>query len=167
MTVNCDRWKNIAFSSVYYRAGQKVLVSTASTATGIADLAGKKVCAPAGTTSLSNLAQYPKVKPVAAKFHTDCLALFQQGTVDAITGDDAMLAGFAAQDPYAKVVGAAFTKEPYALGFSQQFPEFVSFANGVLDRMRSDGSWQRDYNTWLAARLGPAGPPPPVYGRKP
>ena len=26
MTINCDRWKDIAFSSEYYRSGQKVLV---------------------------------------------------------------------------------------------------------------------------------------------
>ena len=26
MTINCDRWKQIAFSSEYYRSGQKILV---------------------------------------------------------------------------------------------------------------------------------------------
>ena len=34
----------------------------------------------------------------------------------AITGDDTILAGFAAQDPYAKVVGDAFSAEPYGIG---------------------------------------------------
>lgn len=167
MTANCERWKQIAFSTVYFNAGQKVLVSTASPAKGIADLAGKKVCAPAGTTSLKNLDTYPRVKPVPAKFHTDCLAQFQQGKVDAITGDDAILAGFVAQDPYAKVVGGRFTSEPYALGISNKYPGFVSFVNGVLDTYRNDGSWKRQYDTWLAARLGPADPPKPLYGRKP
>ena len=38
---------------------------------------------------------------------SDCMVLFQQGTVDSVTGDDTVLAGFVAQDPYAKIVGAA------------------------------------------------------------
>ena len=35
----------------------------------------------------------PKAIPVAADNHTGCLALFQQGQVAAITGDDTVLAG--------------------------------------------------------------------------
>ena len=31
MTINCDRWKNIAFSSEYYRSGQKVLIRKGET----------------------------------------------------------------------------------------------------------------------------------------
>ncbi|MEZ5250293.1 MAG: transporter substrate-binding domain-containing protein [Ilumatobacteraceae bacterium] len=33
MTINCNRWLRIAFSSVYYQAGQKVLVKTGSGST--------------------------------------------------------------------------------------------------------------------------------------
>ena len=36
MTINCERWQQIAFSSQYFDAGQKVLVRTDSPATGIA-----------------------------------------------------------------------------------------------------------------------------------
>ncbi len=43
--------------------------------------------------------------------------LFQEGGVDAITGDDTVLAGLAAQDPYAVVPEQeAFTAEPYGIG---------------------------------------------------
>ena len=46
--------------------------------------------------------------------------LFQNGEVDAITGDDTVLAGLAAQDPYAVVPDQkAFTAEPYGLGVQQ------------------------------------------------
>ena len=33
MTINCDRWTQIAFSSEYYRSGQKILVRRGSDAT--------------------------------------------------------------------------------------------------------------------------------------
>jgi polar amino acid transport system substrate-binding protein len=104
---------------------------------------------------------------VGSDTHTGCLVLFQEGKVDAITGDDTILAGLAAQDPYAVVVNApAFTAEPYGLGVSKKHPEFVQFVNGVLAQMRSNGQWTTSYNTWLKSALGPApAPPVAVYGR--
>ena len=38
MTINCDRWKQIAFSTEYYRSGQKILVRKGSKANSINDL---------------------------------------------------------------------------------------------------------------------------------
>jgi polar amino acid transport system substrate-binding protein len=166
MTITCDRWKDIAFSTEYYRAGQKVLVPLGSRATDLAALKGQKVCAPKGSTSLDKLGQYGGVIPVPADTHTACLVLFQQGTVDAITGDDTVLAGLAAQDPYARVVGRAFTAEPYGLGVSKEHVDLVRFVNGVLEQMRRDGRLTAAYDRWLKPALGPAAAPPtPVYGR--
>ena len=93
----------------------------------------------------------------------------RRASVDAITGDDTVLAGLAAQDPYAEVVDApAFTAEPYGLGVNKANVDFVRFINGVLEDMRSNGQWTRNYNTWLAEALGQApAPPKPVYGRAP
>lgn len=169
MTINCDRWNQIAFSTEYYHAGQKVLVPLETEATGLESLAGKKVCAPAASTSLEKIKDFPKVIAVPADTHTGCLVLFQQGKVDAITGDDTVLAGLAAQDPYAKVVkGAAFTAEPYGLGISKSRPDLVRFVNSVLEQMRADGRWKASYDRWLRDALGPApAPPKAVYGRTP
>ena len=168
MTITCDRWEQIAFSSEYYRSGQKILVRKGSKAKSISDLAGQKVCAPKGTSSMDNLIKVaPKAIPVAADNHTGCLALFQQGEVAAITGDDTVLAGLAAQDPYAVVPAQrAFTAEPYGLGFNKDDVDFVRFVNDRLAQMRTDGEWTRIYNRWLREALGPAPEPPTaVYGR--
>jgi len=169
MTINCTRWAQIDFSSQYYQAGQKVLVAKGSPVRAMEELKGKKVCAPNGSTSMDKLRTFPGLIPVASDTHTGCLVLFQQGKVDAITGDDTILAGLAAQDPYASVVKApAFTSEPYGLGISKKNPDFVKFVNGVLEQMRTDGQWATAYNTWLKDALGPAPPPPvAVYGRQP
>ena len=175
MTINCDRWKDIAFSSEYYRSGQKVLVRLGEKAAGggpvtrMQDLKGKKVCAPNGSTSMEKLRTFKGLEPVGADAHTGCLVRFQEGSVDAITGDDTVLAGLAAQDPYAEVVDApAFTAEPYGLGVNKANVDFVRFINGVLEDMRSNGQWTRNYNTWLAEALGQApAPPKAVYGRAP
>ena len=168
MTINCDRWKQIAFSSEYYRSGQKILVRKGSKANSLNDLDGQKVCAPIGTSSMDNLIKKaPKVIPVGADTHTGCLVLFQEGQVAAITGDDTVLAGLAAQDPYAVVPDQrAFTEEPYGLGFNEKDVDFVRFVNARLEEMRTNGEWTRIYNQWLRGSLGPAPEPPrPVYGR--
>lgn len=168
MSITCDRWKQVAFSSEYYRAGQKILVRRGDKATTLADLAGLRVCAPTGTSSLATLrAKAPKAIAVESSSHTGCLVLFQQGQVDAITGDDTVLAGLAAQDPYAVVPDQrAFTAEPYGLGINARNVDLVRFVNARLAQLRSDGEWTSIYNRWLAAPLGPAPDPPrAVYGR--
>lgn len=168
MTINCERWEQIAFSTVYYQAGQKVLVRLGEKYSSLDDLSGKRVCAPNGTSSMQNLIeQAPDAIPVGADNHTGCLVLFQRGEVDAITGDDTVLAGLAAQDPYAYVPEQkAFTAEPYGIGVNAEQIDLVRFINATLDRMRSDGEWTTIYRRWLTSTLGPAPKPPkPTYGR--
>jgi polar amino acid transport system substrate-binding protein len=168
MTINCERWEQIAFSTEYYRSGQKILVRKGSKTNSINDLNRQKVCAPIGTSSMDNLIkEAPKAIPVGASTHTGCLVLFQEGQVEAITGDDTVLAGLAAQDPYAVVPEQqAFTEEPYGLGFNAEEVDFVRFVNARLAQMRTNGEWTQIYNRWLRDPLGPApDPPDAVYGR--
>lgn len=165
MTINCARYRTVDFSTVYYEAGQKVLVPSNSTATGIKDLGGKRVCAAAGSTSLDTLRRLdPKPVAVGAPTQADCLVEFQRNHVDAISTDDSILVGLAAQDPYAKVVGDRFTDEPYGMAVSKAHPEFTRFVNAVLDRERADGTWKRLYGQWLG-RFGAAPEPPPAEYR--
>jgi polar amino acid transport system substrate-binding protein len=162
MTINCERLQQVDFSTVYYDAGQRVLVLTNSPARSINDLGGKKVCATTGSTSLANIkavASHPV--PVAVPYWTDCLVLLQQGQVAAISTDDSILAGLAAQDPWTRIVGPRFTSEPYGLAISKQHPDFVRFVNAVLQRLRSDGQWATSYARWVGTPV-PA-PPPARY----
>lgn len=168
MTMTCARWEQIAFSEEYYHSGQKVLARQGSDITGIDSLAGLRVCAPLGTSSMDNLIRLaPDAEPVGARNHTGCLVLFQRGDVDAITGDDTVLAGLAAQDPYAVVVeGEAVSEEPYGIGVPREDIDLAAFINGVLAQMRADGRWQESYDRWLGPYLGAgSGQPTPVHGR--
>jgi polar amino acid transport system substrate-binding protein len=167
MTMTCERRQLVDFSSVYYNAGQKLLVPLGSPIHGIADLAGKRVCATIGSTSLKNIETLaPKAIPMPVKQRTDCLVALQQGTVDAVTSDDSILRGFQAQDPYTTVVGASFSPQPYGMAIAKSHPDFVRFVNGVLDRMRKDGAWQHIYKVWLG-QFGPTpAPPTPDYSQR-
>jgi polar amino acid transport system substrate-binding protein len=172
MTINCARWQQIAFSSQYFDAGQKVLVRTDNGATTVDQLGGQRICVASGSTNIKNIEDV-KAEPAIVVDEqpdlTDCLVKFQQGSVDGITGDDTVLAGFVAQDPYAKVLPDKFSFEPYGLGINQAHPEFVQFVNAVLERMRSDTTWVAMYDVWVGDALGPElrVPPPALYGRQP
>jgi polar amino acid transport system substrate-binding protein len=163
-TINCERIEQYDFSSVYYRAGQSVLVPKTSKATSIRDLAHKRVCATAGSTTIQTLAKLPYhlvLHPVAQR--TDCLVLLQQGAVDAISSDDDLLLGLKAQDPYTKIIGGRIADEPYGIAISKAHPEFVRFVNGVLARMRSDGRWTSIYRHWLGRYQKTPAPPHAHY----
>jgi len=172
MTINCAREGHgsdpsktpVDFSTVYYLAGQKILVPTNSAITGPQDLGGKRVCAPAGSTSLQNLVApgMPKnIRLWAVNDTTDCLVMLQQGQVDAISTDDAILLGLAAQDQNTKIVGSAFSTEPYGIAISKSHTDLTSFVNGVLAQVRADGVWTQIYDTYLQPHIGGTAPAPP------
>jgi len=158
MTITCERLQLVDFSTVYFDAGQRVLVESNSPAKSIADLGRKKVCATKGSSSLARVAASP-AHPVAVgvTYWTDCLVLLQQGEVDAVSTDDSILAGLAAQDPFTRLVGPRFSDEPYGLAVSRQHPDFVRFVNAVLERIRADGRWAASYAHWF----GKPAPAPP------
>lgn len=164
VTITCARKREVDFSSVYYDASQRVLVLKNSPARSIHDLAGKRVCATTGSTSIVNvIASRPKVVPYAVPQRTDCLVALQQGKVDAISSDDAILLGFAAQDPNLKLIGPGFSPQPYGMAINKAHPDFVRFVNGVLARMRADGTWRRIYHRWLGLFASTPAPPPLDY----
>ena len=165
MSITCDRLVDVDFSSVYYQAGQRVLVKKDSGYTGIESLGGKKVCATEGSTSLRNIATaVSRPVPVQVRNWTDCLVLLQQNQVEAVSTDDTILAGFVAQDPTVHVVGEPLHTEPYGMAMPKGQEDFVRFVNGVIERLRVDGRWVRSYNTWMAPLLdSPATPPAARY----
>ena len=164
MTILCSRLRDVDFSSVYFDAHQRVLVLKNSRATGLASLGGQKVCATAGSDSAGNIASYPvtpRLVLVTAPEFTDCLVLLQQGQVAAISTDDTILYGLAAQDPFTKVVGPLLYDQPYGLAIAKQHPDFVRFVNAVLAQERADGAWKASYARWIGTPV-PA-PPPAQY----
>jgi polar amino acid transport system substrate-binding protein len=163
-SITCDRKRNVAFSTVYYNAHQRILAAEGSGIDSPAALSDKRVCAVSGTTSLSALfALNPRPKLFGATTWTDCLVMLQQGQVDAISTDDAVLAGLAAQDPNIEVVGPSMAVEPYGIGIKKENSDLVRFVNGVLEQLRDDGTWQQLYENRLRT-LGPSpGPPAARY----
>ena len=81
--------------------------------------------------------------------------MLQQGQVEAISTDDVVLKGLAHQDPNVEVVGESIAIEPYGIGVKLENTDLVRFVNGVLERIRDDGTWQGLYENRLQ-ELGPS-----------
>lgn len=165
MTITCARRERVTFSSTYLMSHQRVLAVKNSGINGLADLAGKRVCVVSGTTSLDLIRRkQPAASIMTVPAWADCLVVLQQRQVDAISTDDALLAGLVSQDrSYTEMVGENLSDEPYGVGIPKGNDDMVRFVNRTLDRLRTDGTWNRFYQKWLTV-LGPApGPPQPKY----
>ncbi|WP_081512013.1 glutamate ABC transporter substrate-binding protein [Nocardia donostiensis] len=164
MSITCERRENVAFSTVYLQARQRVLAVKDSGIDGLDDLAGKRVCVVRGTTSLDHIRRVqPAADVLTVPTWADCLVVLQQRQVDAVTTDDAILAGLAAQDPYTQLVGPSISDEPYGIGIPKGNDDLVRYVNGTLERIRNDGTWARIYNRWLSVLGGTPHPPAPTY----
>lgn len=162
MTITDDRKQQIDFSDVYYLAGQSLLVKKDSTTTKIQDLdkADKTVCSATGSTSERNITKFaPTAQKVLFPGYADCVTALQQARADAVSTDDIILAGFAAQDSSLKIVGGQFTTEPYGLGINKSSTGFLELVNGVLRTLKTNGRWKAIYSQWLGA-IGPTPEPP-------
>jgi polar amino acid transport system substrate-binding protein len=167
-SITCDRQEAIDFSTEYFTSGQRLLVPAEDAAAGVtmdtlaAD--GARVCAAEGSTSIGVLRDWePELDTVAPPTHAECLALLQQGEVDAVSTDDTLLAGFKAQDPNVEIVGGRLTTEPYGLGLPPGQDEWVRYVNAVLEDLRSSGRWDEIYARWLSGALGVQQAPAAVY----
>ncbi|MGC0418702.1 transporter substrate-binding domain-containing protein [Embleya sp. AB8] len=157
VTVNCGRRALVDFSSVYYEAGQRVLVVRDSPAAaadhtkGLAGLPmGTRLCTVGNTTAAGAVHATPTLIAVAGDSWTDCLVRIQQGEADGAVGDDAIMAGLQTQDRLVQVVGPRLSEEPYGLAIAKSNPDLVRFVNACLERIRHDGTWTKLYDTYLA-----------------
>ena len=89
----------------------------------------------------------------------------RNGAIDAVTTDEVILAGFAAQSPGEfKIVGKPFSEERYGIGLKKDDSELRAKINDALGKMEADGAWKAAFEK----NLGPAGlaaPAPPAIDR--
>jgi len=152
-TINDDRKKVVNFGGPYYVAGQDLLVPTNSTITGPDSLAGKKVCSVTGSTPAKRIqTDYKQAKLQQFDSYSKCVTALAGGQVDAVTTDDIILAGYAAQPQYAgkfKVVGKPFSEEPYGIGLKKNDTAGCNKINEILKTAATDGSYKAAWESTL------------------
>lgn len=160
-TINDERKQKVNFAGPYFVAGQDLLVKADSTIAGPEGLDGKKVCSVQGSTPAKRIqSDYPKAKLQLFDAYSKCITALEGGQVDAVTTDDIILAGYAAQSQYAgkfKVVGKTFSTEPYGIGLKKDDKDGCEKINEILKTAASDGSYKAAWDATLG-KSGKAAP---------
>lgn len=153
-TINDERKKQVGFAGPYYMAGQDLLVrKDEKSIKGPDSIKGKKVCSVTGSTPLQNLKDNKSkygAEPVEFGKYTDCVKQLLDGQVDAMTTDDAILKGYAAERPTKlKVVGETFSEEPYGIGMKKGDKALQDAVLDAVEAHQKDGSYKKAYDATL------------------
>lgn len=160
-SITDERRLKVGQAGPYMVTGQQLLVPADSDVESIADLAGKEICSVTGSTSIDRINE-KGAKGVGFDSYSECVDKVLDGTVEAMSTDGTILAGFAAENEgQLKVVGETFSTENIGVGYGKTFPELCTFINEALTEAFSDGSWAAAFES----TLGPSGvetPAPPT-----
>ncbi|GGF03227.1 glutamate ABC transporter substrate-binding protein [Mycetocola zhadangensis] len=159
-TINDKRKEVISFAGPYYMAGQSILtLADNKDIKSEDDLVGQPVCSVTGSTPAAKLAEIGAT-PVLTDTYSNCLEPLRTGQVVAVSTDNVILAGLAAQNEGEfKVVGKPFTEEPYGIGLKLEDTEFRNFINDTLEESYEDGSYEEAWNSTAGTVLEFVEPP--------
>ncbi|MEU4033631.1 glutamate ABC transporter substrate-binding protein [Streptomyces collinus] len=157
-SITPERQQKVDFAGPYLLAHQDVLIrADDASIKSAADLNKKKLCSVTGSTSAQNVKDKlaPKAQLQQYPTYSACLTGLQSKAIDALTTDDSILAGYAAQAQFKgkfKLGGLKMTNENYGIGVKKG-SDLKAKINKALESMVSDGSWQKAVDK----NFGPAG----------
>lgn len=167
-SITDSRKEKVDFAGPYLLTGQSLLVRADNTdITGKDSLENNKVlCSVTGSTPAQKIKdEFPGVQLQQYDTYSACVEALKNKAVDALTTDEVILAGYAAQTPGAfKIVGEPFSEERYGVGLKKGAAELRDQINDALEQMQADGAWAAAFEQ----NLGPAGiatPTPPAVDR--
>ncbi|MBR8743483.1 glutamate ABC transporter substrate-binding protein [Nocardiopsis sp. MG754419] len=143
-SITDERRQVVDFAGPYYVAQQDILTQADNTdINGPEDLDGKVLCSASGSRSANNITEDMEIDAELreAGNYSECLELLSNGTVDAVTTDNTILAGFAAQNPDDfRMVNNPFGEEKYGVGLPAGSTEQCEEINAAITQMWDDGS---------------------------
>jgi glutamate transport system substrate-binding protein len=180
-SINAARSMKVSFAGPYLINYQGLLVRENDK--GIRTLndlnKGKKLCSVTGSTSAQNVkSQLPNVQLQEYDSYSSCVEALRREKVDALTTDEAILAGFSNFYPdefkivdmtypkdacvtsggkkSIKKAGTPFSTERYGIGLPKDYPESVVAVNKALETMLAEpaGGGESVWETELREAIG-------------
>ncbi|MEU0473424.1 glutamate ABC transporter substrate-binding protein [Streptomyces olivaceus] len=147
-SITPERSEKVDFAGPYLLAHQDVLIrADEDKIKSPEDLNNAKLCSVTGSTSAQNVKDKlaPKAQLQPYPTYSACLPGLQNGAIDALTTDDSILAGYAAQSQFKgkfKLGGFKLTNENYGIGVKKG-SDLKDKINTALEAMVSDKSWDK------------------------
>jgi len=157
MTKNPERAQQIDFSDTYFFTGQKFITKKGTVKT-LKDLEGKRIGTTKGSTSEKNVAKaLPTATVLSFDDYPQAYLALQQGKVQAITTDEAILAGLLAKTPANlkgkfEIPNIQISDEPYGLGMRKGDKNFVDFVNKTILDMEKSGEAKKIFDKWFGPK---------------
>lgn len=152
-SITPERETIVAFGGPYYVAHQDTMVRASDTTIrSVHDLKGKRLCAVAGSNSWKRVTQELNIPAVLvpAASYSACVAMLQDGKIDAVSTDDLILAGFAARAGTAvRIVNAPFSYERYGIGIRKGDLSGCEAVNKAVSQMYLDGTAAALLQKWF------------------
>ncbi|MGA3231458.1 glutamate ABC transporter substrate-binding protein [Lactiplantibacillus pentosus] len=157
MTITPEREKQVDFTDSYFDAGQSLLVKKGSSIKSVKDLnkTGTKVLGVTGANSVENIKKVaPKAKVLELSDYAQAMTALKSGQGVALTTDNGILYGMAAQNPGYEVVGGTFTKEPYGIAVNKGQTPLKKELNKALKEIEADGTYNHILKKWFGNVAG-------------
>ncbi len=165
-TINDTRKQQVDFAGPYLVADQDIMVrEDDTTIRTVNDLNGKKACSVTGSTSIKNVeAKAPRADTsISFDRYSLCAEALADRRVDAVTTDDAILAGLINDNPGKfKLVGADLSDEPYGIGLKKGDEAFRKFLNDRLEEIFRSGEWREAFEATVGKVITDVPEPPPL-----
>ncbi|MFG3258899.1 glutamate ABC transporter substrate-binding protein [Streptomyces sp. NPDC048172] len=158
-SITPERKRKVDFVGPYFLAHQDLLVRAGDDSIDAAgDLDSKKLCSVTGSTSAQNVKNELAPKADLQEFSSpsECLTGLENKAVDALTNDDAILAGFAARKESRgkfRLTGLRLSDERYGVGVKKGQDALRADVTRALRQMVADGTWKKS----VRAHFGGAG----------
>jgi len=143
----------VGFAGPYYVAHQDILVRQNVTGiTNVRDLRGRVLCNVEGSNSVARVVEELEIAAnlVPAASYSECIEKLKTGSVEAVSTDDLILAGFAAAEAGRfKFVNRPFTDERYGIGIHQDDIDGCEAVNKAITQMYQEGTAKTLLDRWF------------------
>ncbi|MFC5186589.1 glutamate ABC transporter substrate-binding protein [Actinomadura harenae] len=154
-SITAERSAKVTFAGPYYVAHQDIMVRSGERRIrGVRDLGGRRMCEASGSVSTSRVVRGLGIDAALVRepSYSACVRKLLDGSLDAVSTGDLVLAGFAAQNGGAvRILNRPFTEEPYGVGLRKGDVDGCEAVNKAITRLYQDGTAPRLLRKWFGA----------------
>jgi glutamate transport system substrate-binding protein len=164
-TMNEERDQVIDFAGPYYQTGQQLLVPEGNPeniqAPEDLNTPDLTACSVEGSTSIDRLQERaPDGDIITFDSYSKCAEAMNDGRVDAVTTDGAILYGLVDEFGGMEVVGEEFSDEPYGIGIPEGADDVRLYLNERICEIQENGEWATAYEETVGVVSDTPEPPP-------
>ena len=154
MDITPERSKQVTFTDPYY-ANSALVIAKKDAFHSFDDLKGKRIGMENGTTHQKFITdKHPEITTVPYDSYQNAKLDLQNGRIDAVFGDTAVVTEWLKSNPKLAAVGDKVTDKAYfgtGLGIAvrQGNTDLQQKFNAALEKVKKDGTYETIYNKWF------------------